>query len=371
MVVQGPVRVYLSLKQHGDSALIAATVVSSLLFASTPFLIPAIVDEFGVRLGTAGLLSTAQVAAFALTVFIAGRTLRTSRRYLTLAAVLSIIANVASLLPTSFGALIAVRLVAGAAAGVMIWLSWAKAMRTTGSMRNVAATGPLAVLLGTPIIGWLVSNYGIDAVFLLLAAVSIPVLFLDAEFAGFRMDRSRLSPSRSNLLLILALGLATTFGSALFVYAAGFGAEIGMSGLAVSLAYSGNAAAGFVGARRPDRGSGWLWIVGIAVSVVAVGISGQPVLFFLGMLVWGFCFWMATPVVLTAIKSWSNAPEERVGDTQSAMAFGRAVGPALGGILIGDGLYERVAIVSCAGLLMTALLVWSVERYRKDRPPPV
>ena len=369
--MQGPVRVYLSLKQHGDSALIAATVVSSLLFASTPFLIPAIVDEFGVRLGTAGLLSTAQVAAFALTVFVAGRTLRTSRHYLTWAAVLSILANGASLIPDSFGPLLVVRMIAGAAAGVMIWLSWAKAMRTTGSMRNVAATGPLAVLIGTPIIGWLVSNFGIDAVFVMLAIVSVPVLFLDAEFARFRLDRSRLSPSRSNLLLILALWLSTTFGSSLFVFGAGLGADLGMSSLAVSLAYSANAAAGFFGARRPDRGSGWQWIIGVALAVVAVGLSGQPALFFLGMIVWGFSFWMATPVVLSAIKSWSNAPEERVGDTQSAMALGRALGPALGGLLIGDGSYELVAIVSCSGLLLTALLVWGVERYREDRHPPV
>ena len=369
--MQGPVRVYLSLKQHGDSALIAATVVASLLFASTPFLIPAIVDEFGVRLGTAGLLSTAQVSAFALTVFVAGRVLRTSRRYLTFAALISIAANLASLLAGTFGVLLAIRIVAGAGAGVMIWLSWAKAMRTAGSMRSVAATGPLSVLVGTPVIAWLVSTFGIDAVFLLLAAISVPVLFLNAEFAGFRMDRSRLSPSRSNVVLILALGLATTFGSSLFVYSAGLGRELGLSGLAVSLGYSANAAAGFFGARRPDQGAGWLWIVGIAVSVAAVGLTGSGVLFFLGLIVWGFSFWMATPVVLTAIKSWSNAPEERVGDTQSAMAFGRALGPALGGLLIGDGRYELVALVASSGLLLTALLVWGVERYRSGRRPPV
>ena len=58
----------------------------SITFAATPFLLQPIADEFGVSLGQAGLMSTAQVGTFALVVFVAGRRLSTDRRFLVGAA---------------------------------------------------------------------------------------------------------------------------------------------------------------------------------------------------------------------------------------------------------------------------------------------
>ncbi len=366
----GPTRVFTALGRNDDAGVIAGIASVSAMFAATPFLIPAIVDEYGVRLGAAGLLSTAQVASFALVVFLAGRNLRTRRRYLIGAALLSMAMNLLSAVAPSFAVLVALRMVAGGAAGIMVWLSWAKAMRMAGSMRNVAAAGPLTVFISAPVLGWLASDGGTVPVFLTLAVVSVPAVFLPADFAGFRAERRRMSPSRSNLVLVAAMGLSTLFGSALFVYAATVGRDLGAGPLVVSAAFSFNALGGFVASRIAGPGSGGEWILGTALCVAAVGFSSSQMLFFAGLTMWGFCFWMSTPRILASISAWSLAPDERVGDTQSAMAVGRAIGPAVGGALIGDGSYGAVTTVAVVGLVVAALAVILVRRYRLDRISP-
>ena len=72
-----------------------------------------------------------------------------------------------------------------------------------------------------------------------------------------------------------------------------------------------------------------------ATALVAFG--GNAELFLVGITLWGFCFWMATPTILRSVALWSLAPDERVGDAQSSMALGRAIGPAIGSVLVVGG----------------------------------
>lgn len=370
--MHGPTRIFLSLRHTADSGLLAAVAYVSAMFAATPFLIPSLVEEFDISLGRAGLLSTAQVGAFAIVVFVAGRRFRTGRYLMVGAALASIALNALSVVTSNFTLLLVIRTFAGAAAGIMVWLGWAKAMRLSGSMRSVAAAGPLSVLIAAPLMGWLAATSGADAVFMLLAGAAVPAAFLPVEFAGYRHERSRMSPSRSNIVLVAAMGVMTLSGSALFVYSATRGAAIGMAAFGVSLAFSANALAGFVAARLPGNGaSGGLWILGTGVCAAAVGFSTTPAVFAGGLIMWGFCFWMATPRILASIAKWSLAPEERVGDTQSSMATGRAIGPAIGGAFIGSGTYGAVAVFSVLGLATAGITVIGVNRHRRGLTPPV
>jgi len=369
--VLGPTRTFLSLRHAANSGLLAAVAYVSALFAATPFLIPALSEAFDVSLGQAGLLSTAQVGSFALTVFVAGRRFRTDRRILVGAASASVILNVASVVVSNYSILLVIRTLVGAAAGLMVWLGWAKAMRLSGAMRSVAATGPLSVFVAAPLIGWLAANAGIDAVFLLLAGVALPAAILPAEFAGYRHERRRMNPSRSNVILIGAMGLMTLSGSSLFVYSATRGNAIGMTPLVVSLAFSAQALVGFVAARIPSKeGSGGPWVLTMGICAAAVGFSEVPALFALGLAMWGFCVWMATPRILASIARWSLAPDERVGDTLSSMAVGGAIGPAVGSALIGGGTFTGVTSFAISGLVAAGLTVIGVSRFRQRRTPP-
>lgn len=367
----GPVRLFFALRDNPDLGVLAAIVAVSGLFAATPFIIPAVAVEYGVSVGRSGLLSAAQVGGFAVAAFVAGRTLRTHRRYLVGGSLAVVGLNLLSAVAPSFESLLVIRVFAGAAAGVLVWLGWSNAVRTEGALRNVAAAGPLTMLIATPVMAWIATNGGPSAVYVAIAVMAIPAALLPAEFSGYRRRRSKVSPSRSNVVLVAALGMATLAGSALFVYGAAIGTDVGLSPLVVSLAYSANALTGLVAARLPTADQpGGLWILGIALCAALVAFGDSPVLFFIGLTMWGFCFWMATPTILRSIAAWSLAPDERVGDAQSSMAVGRAIGPAVGSLLVIDAAYASVGAFTVTGLIVTAMVVLGVRVYRRSRVAP-
>jgi predicted MFS family arabinose efflux permease len=350
---------------------LAAVMAVSALFTATPFVIPAVALEYDVSIGRSGLLSAAQVAGFALAAFLAGRLLRTHRAYLIGGALGAAAFNLVSAFAPTFEILLVLRILTGAAAGLLVWLAWSKAMQSSGALRNVASAGPLTVFVSAPILAYAAAEGGPSAVYLLLALVSLPATLLPADFVGYRRKRLGVSPSRSNLVLLGALGLFTLAGSSLFVFGGAIGVGVGLSTFVVSLGFSGNALAGLIAARRTarDQPEG-VWILGTAVCAALVAFGGNAVLFLVGITLWGFFFWMATPTILRSIAAWSLAPDERVGDAQSSMALGRALGPAIGSILVADGSYGAVGAVAVIGLALSASAIFGVRIYRRDRVCP-
>ena len=370
--VLGPTRLYLAVRDHEDLGLLAAAASTTVFFAGTPFILDDIADLYGVAVGTAGLMSTVQVGAFAAATFIAGRRFRTDRRFLIWGALAASAANAFSVIAPGFAVLLAMRAVAGVGAGLLVWLSWAKAMRSAHGMRTVAAVGPITALVASPVIAWFAEMGGAPAVFWLLAAAFVPPALLPATFSGYRYDRSRVSASRSNVVLIVALGVMTFAANGLWVYVAVIGEATGLSPGLVALGFSTNALSGFIAARvkaRPFPPRVWFFVM--AAATVLVTFGGSPLLWALGVLVWGFSFWMAVPMMLGSIASWSLAPEERVGDAQSAMAVGRALGPAVGGLFLGDATsFSAIGLFAVVGVSVSAMMAYGVALYRRDRVPP-
>lgn len=366
-----PTRLFYAVRARADAGLLAAAASVAALFSSTPFLIPAVAEEFDVSIATAGLMSSAQVGAFALTTFVAGRRLRTNRRYLVGGAGAAVAFNLLSMVVPWFWLLMVVRALAGSAAGLLVWLSWANAMKSSGAMRNVAVVGPLTVFVVAPIVSIVADRGGADPVFAFIALAFIPPIFLRATFSGFRPTRRKMSPSKSNVVLVLALGLNTLAGSALFVFAAAIGDSIGADPILVSAAFSANALAGWFAARRPaaDRPDG-RWVFLMAACAAAVAFSGSVPVFFVALTLWGFAFWMSTPQLLRAIAAWSLVPEERVGDAQSTMAVGRALGPAVASVLVKPDSFEVVGAFSVSGLILTGIIFHSVRWFRESHDPP-
>jgi len=370
--VFGPTSLYLSARDNDDLGLLAAAAAVAVMFAGTPFVLDDVARSYGVSLGAAGLIATAQVAGFAITTFVAGRRFRTSHRFLVWGALVAAAFNGLSAMAPTFPILLAARTVAGAGAGLLVWLSWAKAMRSSLQLRSVAAVGPFTILVFAPILSWTAEAGGASAVFWLTGAVFLPVLGLPASFSGFRLNRSSLSPSRSNVVLVFTLGIMTLSANGLWVYAVVIGEQlVGLSPFVVSLAFSGNALAGFIAARIPAKAiPPRVWLFGIALAAAAVAYGNNPFLYLSGVVSWGFFFWMATPAILRSIAVWSVAPEERVGDAQSAMAVGRAVGPAVAGMIVGDGAFGTLGAFSVTGILLAAFMAYGVSNYRRTRVPP-
>jgi predicted MFS family arabinose efflux permease len=366
-----PIRALFTSARGASAALVASASAVALLFAATPFVIPEVAERFEVSLGASGLISAAQVLGFAITTFVAGRRLQASRRYLLGAAIAAVALNLASAVWEVFPVLVLLRSGAGSAAGFLTWIAWTDAMHSRSSMRDIAGIGPLTVFVGAPLLAWIASQGGDRAVYLFLATTTVPAALLPFRVrATGRHERRRMSPSRSNVVLLIALGSLTMGGSALFVFIAAFGArEVGLAAVAVSLGFSLNALTGLVGARWRSRPtSAWPWLLSIGAAVVGLIAFHEPVVFYVGLALWGFGFWMAVPTVLTDLADWSLAPDERVGDAQSIMALGRAIGPAVGGALIGSAGFSRVGVFTGVMLGLATILVAMVEWYRRRHP---
>ena len=242
-------------------------------------------------------------------------------------------------------------------------------MKERKSMAAVASTGPIAVLIGAPLLA-LAASEGDRAVYLVLAAATIPAVAFGAKITGERRTAGLVSRSRSNRVLLAALAGTTLFGSALFINEAIVAREIhGISEFSASIAFSLNAAGGLLGARLSTKHKrpGW-WIASIGPAAVMTAF-GPPVFFFVGMTWWGFAFWMGIPGVLQMLSDRSLSPSERAGDAQGLMAVGRATGPILGGAFVDLGSLTSLAVIAGVGLTGSGVTVIGVQEGREMLPP--
>lgn len=366
-----PHRFLTSVRPEASAGVLAGAGVVTAVFAATPFLIPAIAGGFGISTGAAGLLSTAQVGGFAAAAFVAGRTASPSARLLRLSLAVLAVSTLLSAVAPTIQLLLGLRLVAGAAMGVITWVAWADATRFSRGLGDVAAVGPIAATVASPVLAWLAGIGSYPTVYLTLGIAAGITLLLPVNVVAPPPVGRRVSPSRSNRVLLVALAMLTFFGSAVFVFGAAAGTEVaGLDPLVVSLGFSLNALAGVAGTRRVARTAtgGW-WMIGTAVGALAIMTVPNGWVFLTAMAVWGFSFWMGVPEILRLLASRSLRPDERVGDAQSIMAVGRAAGPAIGGLVVGDGRFALLGLVGGAGLLAASLIVAAVEQYRRQAPP--
>jgi predicted MFS family arabinose efflux permease len=346
--------------------LLAAGVVA-VAFAATPFLIPEIAADTGVRLGAAGLLSTFQVGGFAAATFVAGRLLRPQERLHRLALALMAIANGASALAPRYWMVLATQTVAGVAMGMLTWLSWSEAARHRRGVADVAAVGPLVAVAASPILGWMAHALSYRAVFASVAGVALLSLAARPVYGELPVIGRNVSDSRSNRLLLASLFILTTAGSAVFVFAAAAGRIVaGLPPAVVSIAFSLNALVGVVATRFGARsGTAGAWLLAAAPMALIVGVVASPAAYLLAMTAWGFAFWMGVPAVFQLLADRALSPAERVGDAQSLMALGRVFGPLLGGAILGADSFARLSYTGAAGLVAGAAVVIMVEWARR------
>ncbi len=346
----------------------ATTAAVTVMFAATPFLLAPVAARYGVSEGSVGLISVAQVGAFAAANFAFPRLLRPNGHLLRIAALLLFVINGVSILPSSFPILVSLRALAGLAAGTLTWLAWANAMHRRGAMPAIAATGTITAFIAAPILS-LLAEQGDRYVYAALAIVTVPAFVLVAPVAGRRRARGVISASRSNRVLLAALFALTFFGTALFINLTIVARDVhNLSAFAASIAFSLNALGGLVGARLSTRHRIPGWFMASIGFGALMTMFGPPILFYVGMFWWGCAFWLAVPGVLQMLVDRSLEPSERAGDGQGIMALGRAVGPILGGFFVNGGSLGALAVVAAAGIGAAGATVIGVKEGR-DRLP--
>ncbi len=77
---------------------------------------------------------------------------------------------------------------------------------------------------------------------------------------------------------------------------------------------------------------------------------------------------MSVPGVLQMLAERSLARDERAGDAQALMAFGRAGGPIMGGAFVDVGSFQGLAVAASVGIAVSGAIVMGVQEGR-DRLP--
>jgi DHA1 family inner membrane transport protein len=370
-MLQTPVRVIQTLRPKVAAGVLTATAVSTVVFSATPFLVRGVAIDQDVSVSTVGVISTAQLAGFSLTTWAAGRFLRARRRMLVIAVIIGVIANLASGWAPWFSFLVGARMISGVSLGLIAWIAWAEVFGNDDRTGDVAVIGPLVGTIASPIIAMVIDQSGPDLLFYGLAAIYlVPLFFIRTTNldAAARPKQPRNRPTRAAAAILVALGLTTCGGSAVFVFASVIGQdEVGLSPFVVSLAFSANALASVPSARyRGTRKLPGFWMIVTALAAISIGTLHYPAAFWIALPAWGFAFWMGTPGAFSLLAERSKFPAERAGDAQSIMAAGRVIGPLLGGAMYAIS-PSALGLVGGGIMLVAGVLMIYVEwRIRPD-----
>ncbi len=279
MSVQVPLRI-LQLKPTVSTALLVAIASSTAVFSATPFLLPAVADDYGIAVGSVGWMSAAQLSGFVLASWFAGRFLRPVRRVFVIGIALGVAANASSAFAPTFQLLAGARFVSGLSLGLATWIAWQAAFGDHGKTGDVAVVGPLVGVIASPAIAALIVWIGVDGLFLVLAVVAgSPLLFVRQVDVRDRLrpHRTRHSSTRAARAILVALGVITLGGSSVFVYAAAIGHDLdGLSPMTVSLMFSGNSLASIPAAKWTGRrGPAGIWFLLTSFCALAIARLAQ------------------------------------------------------------------------------------------------
>lgn len=369
MTFQAPVRLLAAAKPSVSAALLVAIASSTAVFAATPFLLPAVSDEYDVAVSTAGWVSTAQLAGFVLASWIGGRFLQPVRSVFIVGTLIGVIANFGSAAAPTFETLAMTRFASGLSLGFAAWIAWQAAFGDTEKTGDVAVVGPLVGMIMAPMVTLILESIGLRWLFVVLALITATPLIWARQVPRvdrLRPHRTRHAPTRAARAILVALGAITLGGSSVFVYAAAIGRDLdGLSPLTVSLLFSANALAAIPSARWTGRrGPAGIWFIATAICALAIAASRSGIVFGLAMVGWGFVFFMGIPAAFNLLAERSSFPEERAGDAQAVMALGRVFGPIMGGTLLAAGSEATLGMVAAAVMTFGGCLLLYVDRQR-------
>jgi len=369
--MQVPIRLAAALSPSRSIGTLLALGYATVIFISTPFLISPIGEHYDVGLTISSLIGVLQLAGFALGSWGSGRWLKPTRSVLVVALIAAAIANAISATLPPLAVLLAARAAGGFGLGAISWFAWSNAFGRSASMSRVALVGPMIGVVATPAVAVLVDRQGMRALFLALAIVAVVPLVFSATVASAaqveRLARNAALPTAK--IVLIALTLFSLGGSAVYAFGVTIAAnELGLSASSAAIAYTANAivsipSAGWRGRRTIP--SPWMALTGVSAFLVATAFTTP--LFFVGVIMWGFFYWMAIPGVFDVLAAASAHPAERAGDAQAMMAVGRLIGPFLGGLLLDGPGSLALAIFGSALMCVAALAVFKV---RKITPTP-
>ena len=380
---------------HGSRAPLLALAAGAFGIGVTEFapmgMLPVIANDLGVSIPSAGMLISAYAIGVVLGVPLMTLTTgRVPRRTLLIAlAAIFTIGNLLAAISSSYGMLLAARIVTSLNHGAFFGVGSVVAASLVAPERRAAAVAAMfmgltiANVVGVPIatwageaLGWRASFWGIAALGLVtIAALRLTLPALPASGGGDIRAELRVLTRRD---VLAALGLTVLGSSAMFTvftYIAPIlreetGASIGFV-TAMLVTYGiGLTVGNWLGGRYADR------LVDLTLMITLAALALVLVAFALLMpfkaptailvFLWGVAsFALVPPLQLRVMTAAEQAPNLASSMNIGAFNLGNAVGAALGGGVIATGLgYPAVALAGAATSALGFLAVYMSWRNR-------
>jgi hypothetical protein len=368
-------------------AALGVSILGGLMASILPILLGGLADTGRLTTAQIGQAGTAELLANGLVCGLAGAFLphRNLRQLGTVAAILLVVANLATMMSSGWHVIVA-RGVSGVGCGLCIWILTGLLVRSRNAGRWV---GIYVVLLSLSALGLstlytnlLIPVHGINSGFATLAVIGslaglaswlMPHAFAPLEQTGG--GSGGMPPLAGVFALFLQLFYITGL-LAIWFYAGTMGRQSGTSpadvGLAFSLAFGLQVAGGLLATWLSNRlrplyvilGAG---IVSLAVAIaLAQGVSGTPYVILVALFggLWMFAAAYLFPFSIAIDPTMRTAML-----TTGVQSFGSASGPALASMAIVTGDVRGamwVGVFAFAGAMVAAVLASSLAGRRAD-----
>ena len=365
------------------AAAILADVAAALVIVVQPVFVEGLARHAGLGDAAAGYILSIEMTAFAAaTIAMALVSARLRWRPLLAAALVTmIVANLASAPLIGTPVFVPLRLLAGAAAGVIVPLAFAavgmsrRPERGFGIMiASVLSYGALVLALA-PI---LLVRFGLTGLLVTFAVQSAIALLMIGAFpdpsrseAG-RVVRERRTRRRFEILALVAMTSYFAAQSSFWAYASLVGAQLGLDSPSIGRALAASQFAGVLGAAVPALAAvrfgqvppllvGMLCGI-LPLAVLAPGLSAGAFIVILSVFQFGWN--MTHPYLLGVFSRFDRSGQVVIYGT-AMQKIGLAIGPAAAAAVVGAGDLLRVVTLSmvfCAAALVLVLPAARAQR---------
>jgi predicted MFS family arabinose efflux permease len=369
------------------ASLIVIAISGAAVLMLLPIIISAVSSSHGFSAKQLGIFGGADLLAAALAALLIGRSIQKSswRMLVTVAASVIVLANLVSAMIGEFYFTVAVRLIAGAAAGVLLSVGTTGLATSRKPDRNIAIYLVSALLLGAigiQLFAKLSSSSGTPAVFVALAAFSslgfLAVRWIPARLpsvdsvasdssAGGRMSVS--DPKQNRAAMFGVLGVLLYFSALGLIWGnmalLGALAAVDRSTIEIALSLSlvfgmlGGLSAMFLATRF---GRLFPVMLSISASIIALGfmfdLTGTVFLVASAILIFGWNFTIPYEIAAIALADTSGS---FVSKCVSMQLLGFSIGPVIAGFLLEKPKgYVMLLVLAMFGFFVAAALFYPV-----------